>query len=212
MKRTQTKTYTQKRESAYRALERIQALPNCDGSYNTTTKQFVETAKLRLQSNSHLDSVLSDIACARNSFTVQKKLNEDWIKEEIRVWKTVAYITFTFSRPENYRDRAAKKYLELVEDISEIIFKHAYRRYNKKIKHFAVIEGNNDEHRRHLHAIVEIPDKQTVDSFKALIQKRWSYGNVDCLEIGRDEADINNCIGYLLKGRTKEFSEDLLVH
>jgi hypothetical protein len=59
---------------------------------------------------------------------------------------------------------------------------------------------------------VEIPDKQTIGSLKALIQKLWGYGNVDCLEVGRDEADINHCIGYLLKGRTKEFSSDLLVH
>ncbi len=170
--------------------------------------RFVSTISHLMRNSNNLDSVISDINNYRKSFSSKKITTEQWITDSIQSWEHSLFVTLTFS---SYKGsiESAKNYECFKHRVSKDIFKSAYKRNKKLIEAFVVEEGDNDQHRRHLHLIMRVPKQMTFDSFAELLQKKWTHGYLHYYEIGDEK---NRYIGYLLKDRSKLFSADVLTH
>jgi len=170
--------------------------------------RFVSTISHLIQNDNNLDSVISDLNDYRKSFSSKKITTEQWITDSIQSWKHSLFVTLTFNSFQGSNE-SSKNYESFKHRVSKDIFKGAYKRNKKLIEAFVVEEGDNEQHRRHLHSIMRVPEQMTVDSFAELIQNKWTYGNLHYYEIGDEK---NRYIGYLLKDRSKTFSSDVLTH
>ena len=77
------------------------------------------------------------------------------------------------------------------------------------IEAFAVEEGDNDQIRKHLHAIMKVPEQMSIETFAELLQQKWIYGHIQYYEIYGEQSKF---VGYLLKDRSKSFIADDVVH
>ena len=170
--------------------------------------RFVSTISHLIQNDSNLDSVISDLNDYRKSFSSKKITTEQWITDSIQSWEHSLFVTLTFNSYQGSNE-SSKNYESFKHRVSKDIFKGAYRRNKKLIEAFVVEEGDNEQHRRHLHSIMRVPEQMTVDSFAELIQDKWTYGNLHYYEMSDEK---NRYIGYLLKDRSKTFSADVLTH
>jgi hypothetical protein len=174
--------------------------------------RFVSTISHLIQNDSNLDSVISDLNNYRNSFSSKKITNyesvEQWITDSIQSWKHSLFVTLTFNSYQGSIE-SSKNYECFKHRVSKDIFKNAYKRNKKLIEAFVVEEGDNEQHRRHLHSIMRVPEKMTVDSFAELIKNKWTHGYLHYYEMNGEK---NRYIGYLLKDRSKPFSADVLTH
>jgi hypothetical protein len=170
--------------------------------------RFVSTISHLIQNDNNLDSVISDLNDYRKSFSSKKITTEQWITDSIQSWEHSLFVTLTFNSYQGSNE-SSKNYESFKHCVSKDIFKSAYKRNKKLIEAFVVEEGDNEQHRRHLHSIMRVPEQMTVDSFAALIQNKWTYGNLHYYEMSDEK---NRYIGYLLKDRSKTFSADVLTH
>ena len=170
--------------------------------------RFVSTISHLIQNDNNLDSVISDLNDYRKSFSSKKITTEQWITDSIQSWEHSLFVTLTFNSYQGSNE-SSKNYESFKHRVSKDIFKGAYRRNKKLIEGFVVEEGDNEQHRRHLHSIMRVPEQMTVDSFAELIQDKWTYGNLHYYEMSDEK---NRYIGYLLKDRSKTFSADVLTH
>ena len=170
--------------------------------------RFVSTISHLIQNDNNLDSVISDLNDYRKSFSSKKITTEQWITDSIQSWEHSLFVTLTFNSYQGSNE-SSKNYESFKHRVSKDIFKGAYRRNKKLIEAFVVEEGDNEQHRRHLHSIMRVPEQMTVDSFAELIQDKWTYGNLHYYEMSDEK---NRYIGYLLKDRSKSFSADVLTH
>ena len=170
--------------------------------------RFVSTISHLIQNDNNLDSVISDLNDYRKSFSSKKITTEQWITDSIQSWEHSLFVTLTFNSYQGSNE-SSKNYESFKHRVSKDIFKGAYRRNKKLIEGFVVEEGDNEQHRRHLHSIMRVPEQMTVDSFAELIQNKWTYGNLHYYEMSDEK---NRYIGYLLKDRSKTFSADVLTH
>ena len=170
--------------------------------------RFVSTISHLIQNDNNLDSVISDLNDYRKSFSSKKITTEQWITDSIQSWEHSLFVTLTFNSYQGSNE-SSKNYESFKHRVSKDIFKGAYRRNKKLIEAFVVEEGDNEQHRRHLHSIMRVPEQMTVDSFAELIQNKWTYGNLHYYEMSDEK---NRYIGYLLKDRSKSFSADVLTH
>ena len=170
--------------------------------------RFVSTISHLIQNDNNLDSVISDLNDYRKSFSSKKITTEQWITDSIQSWEHSLFVTLTFNSYQGSNE-SSKNYESFKHRVSKDIFKGAYRRNKKLIEAFVVEEGDNEQHRRHLHSIMRVPEQMTVDSFAELIQNKWTYGNLHYYEMSDEK---NRYIGYLLKDRSKTFSADVLTH
>lgn len=170
--------------------------------------RFVSTISHLIQNDNNLDSVISDLNDYRKSFSSKKITTEQWITDSIQSWEHSLFVTLTFNSYQGSNE-SSKNYESFKHRVSKDIFKGAYRRNKKLIEAFVVEEGDNEQHRRHLHSIMRVPEQMTVDSFAELIQGKWTYGNLHYYEMSDEK---NRYIGYLLKDRSKTFSADVLTH
>ena len=170
--------------------------------------RFVSTISHLIQNDNNLDSVISDLNDYRKSFSSKKITTEQWITDSIQSWEHSLFVTLTFNSFQGSNE-SSKNYESFKHRVSKDIFKGAYRRNKKLIEAFVVEEGDNEQHRRHLHSIMRVPEQMTVDSFAELIQNKWTYGNLHYYEMSDEK---NRYIGYLLKDRSKTFSADVLTH
>lgn len=170
--------------------------------------RFVSTISHLIQNDNNLDSVISDLNDYRKSFSSKKITTEQWITDSIQSWEHSLFVTLTFNSYQGSNE-SSKNYESFKHRVSKDIFKGAYRRNKKLIEGFVVEEGDNEQHRRHLHSIMRVPEQMTVDSFAELIQKKWTHGNLHYYEMSDEK---NRYIGYLLKDRSKTFSDDVLTH
>ena len=174
--------------------------------------RFVSTISHLIQNDKNLDSVISDLNDYRKSFSSKKITNyesvEQWITDSIQSWKHSLFVTLTFNSYQGSIE-SSKNYECFKHRVSKDIFKNAYKRNKKLIEAFVVEEGDNEQHRRHLHSIMRVPEKMTVDSFAELIKNKWTHGYLHYYEMNGEK---NRYIGYLLKDRSKPFSADVLTH
>ena len=170
--------------------------------------RFVSTISHLIQNDNNLDSVISDLNDYRKSFSSKKITTEQWITDSIQSWEHSLFVTLTFNSYQGSNE-SSKNYESFKHRVSKDIFKGAYRRNKKLIEAFVVEEGDNEQHRRHLHSIMRVPEQMTVDSFAELIQNKWTHGNLHYYEMSDEK---NRYIGYLLKDRSKTFSADVLTH
>ena len=170
--------------------------------------RFVSTISHLIKNDSNLDLVISDLNDYRKSFSSKKITTEQWITDSIQSWEHSLFVTLTFNSYQGSNE-SSKNYESFKHRVSKDIFKGAYRRNKKLIEAFVVEEGDNEQHRRHLHSIMRVPEQMTVDSFAELIQNKWTYGNLHYYEMSDEK---NRYIGYLLKDRSKTFSADVLTH
>ena len=170
--------------------------------------RFVSTISHLRKNDNNLDSVISDLNDYRKSFSSKKITTEQWITDSIQSWEHSLFVTLTFNSYQGSNE-SSKNYESFKHRVSKDIFKGAYRRNKKLIEAFVVEEGDNEQHRRHLHSIMRVPEQMTVDSFAELIQNKWTYGNLHYYEMSDEK---NRYIGYLLKDRSKTFSADVLTH
>ena len=170
--------------------------------------RFVSTISHLIQNDNNLDSVISYLNDYRKSFSSKKITTEQWITDSIQSWEHSLFVTLTFNSFQGSNE-SSKNYESFKHRVSKDIFKGAYRRNKKLIEAFVVEEGDNEQHRRHLHSIMRVPEQMTVDSFAELIQNKWTYGNLHYYEMSDEK---NRYIGYLLKDRSKTFSADVLTH
>ena len=170
--------------------------------------RFVSTISHLIQNDNNLDSVISDLNDYRKSFSSKKITTEQWITDSIQSWEHSLFVTLTFNSYQGSNE-SSKNYESFKHRVSKDIFKGAYRRNKKLIEGFVVEEGDNEQHRRHLHSIMRVPEQMTVDSFAELIQNKWTHGNLHYYEMSDEK---NRYIGYLLKDRSKSFSADVLTH
>lgn len=170
--------------------------------------RFVSTISHLIQNDNNLDSVISDLNDYRKSFSSKKITTEQWITDSIQSWEHSLFVTLTFNSYQGSNE-SSKNYESFKHRVSKDIFKGAYRRNKKLIEAFVVEEGNNEQHRRHLHSIMRVPEQMTVDSFAELIQNKWTHGYLHYYEMSDEK---NRYIGYLLKDRSKTFSADVLTH
>ena len=170
--------------------------------------RFVSTISHLIQNDNNLDSVISDLNDYRKSFSSKKITTEQWITDSIQSWEHSLFVTLTFNSYQGSNE-SSKNYESFKHRVSKDIFKGAYRRNKKLIEAFVVEEGDNEQHRRHLHSIMRVPEQMTVDSFAELIQDKWTHGYLHYYEMSDEK---NRYIGYLLKDRSKTFSADVLTH
>jgi hypothetical protein len=170
--------------------------------------RFVSTISHLIQNDNNLDSVISDLNDYRKSFSSKKITTEQWIADSIQSWKHSLFVTLTFNSFQGSNE-SSKNYESFKHRVSKDIFKGAYRRNKKLIEAFVVEEGDNEQHRRHLHSIMRVPEQMTVDSFAELIRNKWIHGYLHYYEMSGEK---NRYIGYLLKDRSKSFSADVLTH
>lgn len=170
--------------------------------------RFVSTISHLIQNDNNLDSVISDLNDYRKSFSSKKITTEQWITDSIQSWEHSLFVTLTFNSYQGSNE-SSKNYESFKHRVSKDIFKGAYRRNKKLIEGFVVEEGDNEQHRRHLHSIMRVPEQMTVDSFAELIQNKWTHGYLHYYEMSDEK---NRYIGYLLKDRSKTFSADVLTH
>ena len=170
--------------------------------------RFVSTISHLIQNDNNLDSVISDLNDYRKSFSSKKITTEQWITDSIQSWEHSLFVTLTFNSYQGSNE-SSKNYESFKHRVSKDIFKSAYKRNKKLIEAFVVEEGDNEQHRRHLHSIMRVPEQMTVDSFAELIQNKWTHGNLHYYEMSDEK---NRYIGYLLKDRSKTFSADVLTH
>ena len=170
--------------------------------------RFVSTISHLIQNDNNLDSVISDLNDYRKSFSSKKITTEQWITDSIQSWEHSLFVTLTFNSFQGSNE-SSKNYESFKHRVSKDIFKGAYRRNKKLIEAFVVEEGDNEQHRRHLHSIMRVPEQMTVDSFAELIQNKWTHGYLHYYEMSDEK---NRYIGYLLKDRSKTFSADVLTH
>ena len=148
--------------------------------------RFVSTISHLIQNDNNLDSVISDLNDYRKSFSSKKITTEQWITDSIQSWEHSLFVTFTFNSFQGSNE-SSKNYESFKHRVSKDIFKGAYRRNKKLIEAFVVEEGDNDQHRRHLHSIMRVPEQMTVDSFAELIQNKWTYGNLHYYEMSDEK-------------------------
>ena len=170
--------------------------------------RFVSTISHLIQNDNNLDSVISDLNDYRKSFSSKKITTEQWITDSIQSWEHSLFVTLTFNSYQGSNE-SSKNYESFKHRVSKDIFKGAYRRNKKLIEAFVVEEGDNEQHRRHLHSIMRVPEQMTVDSFAELIQDKWTHGYLHYYAMSDEK---NRYIGYLLKDRSKTFSADVLTH
>ena len=170
--------------------------------------RFVSTISHLIKNDSNLDSVISDLNDYRKSFSSKKITTKQWITDSIQSWEHSLFVTLTFNSFQGSNE-SSKNYESFKHRVSKDIFKGAYRRNKKLIEAFVVEEGNNEQHRRHLHSIMRVPEQMTVDSFAELIQDKWTHGYLHYYPMSDEK---NRYIGYLLKDRSKTFSADVLTH
>ena len=170
--------------------------------------RFVSTISLLIKNDNNLDLVISDLNNYRNSFSSKKITTEQWITDSIKSWKDSLFVTLTFNSYQGSSE-SLKNYECFKHRVSKDIFKNAYKRNKKLIEAFVVEEGDNEQHRRHLHSIMRVPEQMTVDSFAELIQNKWTLGYLHYYEMSDEK---NRYIGYLLKDRSKVFRPDVLTH
>ena len=170
--------------------------------------RFVSTISHLIKNDSNLDLVISDLNDYRKSFSSKKITTEQWITDSIQSWEHSLFVTLTFNSYQGSNE-SSKNYESFKHRVSKDIFKGAYRRNKKLIEGFVVEEGDNEQHRRHLHSIMRVPEQMTVDSFAELIQDKWTHGYLHYYEMSDEK---NRYIGYLLKDRSKTFSADVLTH
>jgi UDP-2,3-diacylglucosamine pyrophosphatase LpxH len=170
--------------------------------------RFVSTISHLIQNDANLDSVISDINNYRQSFLSKKITTEQWITDSVQSWDKSLFVTLTFKRLQESNE-ALKHYDSFKHRVSKDIFRNAYKRNTKLIESFAVEEGDNDQIRKHLHAIMKVPEQMSVEKFAELLQQKWIYGHIHYYEM---YGEPSKSIGYLLKDRSKSFITDDVVH
>jgi hypothetical protein len=136
----------------------------------------------------------------------QKIATENWMKERISKG-TWIFTTLTFKN-DTAPNVAGNSIETLRHRLSKSIYKNAYRRRGKLLDVLPVIEGDNIANRVHVHAAFKVPDQLTSTEFAELLIDRWKNGRVEYRQIIAE--DINRTVGYLLKTRTKTYSENVL--
>ncbi len=81
------------------------------------------------------------------------------------------------------------------------VYGNHWRRWNRQIERFVIVEKSN---REHIHSIIKIPEQTKITELAKLIPQlwiktNWGYGNGDIQKC----YDSDGWIDYLLKYRTK---------
>lgn len=174
----------------------------------SSDKKFASLVSQLIRNDTNLDSIISDISNYRRSFSSNKITTEQWITDSVKSWEKSLFVTLTFSCFQKSNE-ALKHYDSFKHSISRDIFKNAYKRNTKLIEAFAVEEGDNDQIRKHLHAIMKVPEQMSVETFAELLKEKWIYGHIQYYEIYGEPSKF---VGYLLKDRSKSFITDDVVH
>ena len=174
----------------------------------SSDKKFASLVSQLIRNDTNLDSIISDISNYRRSFSSNKITTEQWITDSVKSWEKSLFVTLTFSCFQKSNE-ALKHYDSFKHSISRDIFKNAYKRNTKLIEAFVVEEGDNDQIRKHLHAIMKVPEQMSVETFAELLKEKWIYGNIQYYEIYGEPSKF---VGYLLKDRSKSFIADDVVH
>ena len=174
----------------------------------SSDKKFASIVSQLISNDARLDSIISDINSYRKSFTSKKFTTEQWITDSVQSWDKSLFVTLTFKKLQESNE-SLKHYDSFKHSVSKDIFKNAYKRNTKLIEAFVVEEGDNDQIRKHLHAIMKVPDQMCIETFAELLQQKWIYGHIQYYEIYGEPSKF---VGYLLKDRSKSFIADDVVH
>jgi hypothetical protein len=171
-------------------------------------KKFTSIVSQLINNDSCLDSIISDINSYRQSFSSKKITTEQWITDSVQSWGKSLFVTLTFKKLQESNE-SLKHYDSFKHSVSKDIFKNAYKRNTKLIEAFAVEEGDNDQIRKHLHAIMKVPEQMSIETFAELLQQKWIYGHIQYYEIYGEQSKF---VGYLLKDRSKNFTTGDVVY
>ena len=174
----------------------------------SSDKKFASIVSQLIGNDARLDSIISDINSYRKSFTSKKFTTEQWITDSVKSWDKSLFVTLTFRKLQESNE-SLKHYDSLKHSISRDIFKNAYKRNTKLIEAFFVEEGDNDQIRKHLHAIMKVPEQMSVEKFAELLQQKWIYGHIHYCEIYGEQSKF---VGYLLKDRSKNITAGDMVY
>ena len=88
------------------------------------------------------------------------------------------------------------------------IFKNGFKRFNKRLKSFVVMEGTLSNH--HIHMILEQPNRISYEEFCYLIDHCWSKTNFGNSHTYIQKITSNGWLNYITKYRSKtEFLTDI---
>lgn len=174
----------------------------------SSDKKFASIVSQLISNDARLDSIISDINSYRKSFTSKKFTTEQWITDSVQSWDKSLFVTLTFKKLQESNE-SLKHYDSFKHSVSKDIFKNAYKRNTKLIEAFVVEEGDNDQIRKHLHAIMKVPDQMSIETFAELLQQKWIYGHIQYYEIYGEPSKF---VGYLLKDRSKNITAGDVVY
>ena len=142
--------------------------------------------------------------------TIQKKRakreTQRYLSESLNACNTLA-ITLTQKQIVD-RQRidditSSQNFQHFMNRLNTAVYGKRFRRFNKRLKVFAVRENSADV-RHHLHLMLERPPDICVDDFRCLIFTCWSKTRFGHFNIKVDEAyDLSGWTGYILKRKTK---------
>lgn len=98
--------------------------------------------------------------------------------------------------------RYSAAYDQFVKRLSRRCIKSAFRRHKKLIPNAAVIEGDGDFMRYHLHGFMRKPDRFSFDEFKEEIEKVWGSSKWSMKDI-KIETITGDWVRYCLKEGTE---------
>ena len=104
--------------------------------------------------------------------------------------------------------RSVRNTKHFLNRLNQMIFKNSFRRFNKKLKSFVVMEGTSKNH--HIHLILDKPHRIGYEEFCYLIDHCWSktiFGNPHTYI---QKITSNGWLNYITKYRSKtEFLTDI---
>lgn len=98
-------------------------------------------------------------------------------------------------------------YDNLIHDLSERFNGRAYRRYGKLVPNVAVLEGDGEAKRFHIHSAFRCPERLALDDYIGSIKFHWCTGSPWMMGDVKVEPITGRWAGYTVK----EGSEALLL-
>lgn len=151
-----------------------------------------------------------EVPCGRCKECCAKKARE-WqcrLGEEIKEWKYMYFVTFTFS-PKGLREILYKHHIEENNAAAAFALRHSlelYRKYNKKsYRHWFITElGHEGTERIHMHGIIFFNDPQ---EFEKIEKKKdgwmckWKYWRYGHIFVGNyvNQRSVNYMVKYMNK-------------
>lgn len=127
--------------------------------------------------------------------------------DRIRKFAKPVLVTLTFKNPPFKDEDIRVVFDRFIERLSKRCFKHAYRRFKKKVDQPIAVWERDATTRLNIHAVIECPEKLDINDFMNHIDSAWVCGTKKFQDSYIDpERGLSDWVNYMCKFRSKDLN------